>query len=175
MFRTATVDDIDAIALLVNSAYRGDVSRVGWTNEADLLSGGRIDPAVLREELLRARSLVLLLEQEGRLLACAHVADDHDTGYLGMFAVDPSLQGNGLGKTLLAEAERIAYSHWQLSMMRMTVIDLRAELIAFYERRGYRRTGIIEPFPYGDERVGVPLRQDLRLEMLEKPLGGEML
>ncbi|APP81420.1 GNAT family N-acetyltransferase [Xanthomonas hortorum] len=174
-FRTATVDDIDALVSLVTSAYRGDVSRVGWTTEADFLDGARIDAAVLREDLLRDRSLVLLVEQDGRLLACAHIADDHGAGYFGMFAVDPSLQGSGLGKTLLAEAERIAFSEWQLPVMRMTVIDIRDELIAFYERRGYRRTGITKPFPYGDVRFGVPLRQDLRFEVLEKPLGGAAL
>ncbi|APP74813.1 GNAT family N-acetyltransferase [Xanthomonas vesicatoria ATCC 35937] len=169
-FRTATVDDIDALVLLVTSAYRGDSSRVGWTTEADILDGARIDPAVLRQDILRERSLVLLVEQDGRLLACAHIADDDGAGYFGMFAVDPSLQGSGLGKTLLAEGERIVATEWKLPVMRMTVIDVRNELIAFYERRGYRRTGIVKPFPYGDERFGVPLRQDLRFEVLEKPL-----
>ncbi|MCC4632528.1 MULTISPECIES: GNAT family N-acetyltransferase [Xanthomonas] len=171
-FRTATVDDIDALVQLVTSAYRGDSSRVGWTTEADILDGARIDPAVLRQDILRERSLVLLVEQDGRLLACAHIADDDGAGYFGMFAVDPSLQGSGLGKTLLAEAERIVAAEWKLPVMRMTVIDVRNELIAFYERRGYRRTGILKPFPYGDERFGVPLRQDLRFEVLEKSLDG---
>ncbi|WP_115513487.1 MULTISPECIES: GNAT family N-acetyltransferase [Xanthomonas] len=171
-FRTATVDDIDALVQLVTSAYRGDSSRVGWTTEADILDGARIDPAVLRQDILRERSLVLLVEQDGRLLACAHIADDGGAGYFGMFAVDPSLQGSGIGKTLLAEAERIVDAEWKLSVMRMTVIDVRNELIAFYERRGYRRTGLLKPFPYGDERFGVPLRQDLRFEVLEKSLDG---
>ncbi|MFC0152861.1 GNAT family N-acetyltransferase [Xanthomonas dyei] len=171
-FRTATVDDIDALVQLVTSAYRGDSSRVGWTTEADILDGARIDPAVLRQDILRERSLVLLVEQDGRLLACAHIADDGGAGYFGMFAVDPSLQGSGIGKTLLAEAERIVDAAWKLPVMRMTVIDVRNELIAFYERRGYRRTGLLKPFPYGDERFGVPLRQDLRFEVLEKSLDG---
>ncbi|MEA5123571.1 GNAT family N-acetyltransferase [Xanthomonas floridensis] len=167
-FRTATVDDIDALVQLVTSAYRGDSSRAGWTTEADILDGARIDPAVLRQDILRERSLVLLVEQDGRLLACAHIADDDGTGYFGMFAVDPSLQGSGLGKTLLAEGERIVSTEWRLPLIRMAVIDVRHELIAFYERRGYRRTGVFKPFPYGDERFGVPLRQDLRFEVLEK-------
>ncbi|OQP84992.1 GCN5 family acetyltransferase [Xanthomonas phaseoli pv. syngonii LMG 9055] len=169
-FRTATVADIDALVLLVTSAYRGDSSRVGWTTEADILEGARIDPAVLRDDILRERSLVLVVEQDGRPVACAHIADDHGAGYFGMFAVDPSLQGSGLGKTLLAEAERLAHRQWQVPVMRMSVIDVRDELIAFYERRGYRRTGIVKPFPYGDERFGIPLRQDLRFEVLEKQL-----
>ena len=73
---------------------------------------------------------------------------------------------------MLAEAERIARAEWQLPTMRMTVIDIRDELIAFYERRGYARTGIKKPFPYGDERYGIPKREDLRFEILEKPLTG---
>lgn len=171
-FRTATVADIDALVLLVTSTYRGDSSRMGWTTEADILEGARIDPAVLRDDILRERSLVLVVEQDERLVACAHIADDRGAGYFGMFAVDPSLQGSGLGKTLLAEAERLVHRQWQLPVLRMTVIDVRDELIAFYERRGYRRTGIVKPFPYGDERFGIPLRQDLRFEVLEKQLNG---
>ena len=58
---------------------------------------------------------------------------------------------------------------WMLAALRMTVIDVRDELIAWYERRGYRRTGIRKPFPYGDTRFGVPRRDDLRFEVLEKP------
>jgi ribosomal protein S18 acetylase RimI-like enzyme len=170
-FRTATVDDLDAICALVTSAYRGDSSRVGWTTEADLLDGKRIDPEVLRADILRPRSLVLLAERDGALVACAHVADDQGAGYFGMFSVQPQAQGGGLGKTVLAEAERIAWQEWRLPVMRMTVIDVREELMAFYERRGYRRTGIKKPFPYGDERFGAPRREDLRFELLEKPLG----
>ncbi|WP_058363185.1 GNAT family N-acetyltransferase [Xanthomonas translucens] len=170
-FRPATVADIDAIAALVTSAYRGDSSRVGWTTEADLLDGNRIDREVLRADILRPRSLVLLAERDGELIACAHMADDGGAGYFGMFSVQPQAQGGGLGTTVLAEAERIAWQEWQLPVMQMTVIDLREELIAFYERRGYSRTGVKKPFPYGDARFGAPRRDDLRFELLEKPLG----
>lgn len=168
--RNATPADIDALVALVTSAYRGDSSRAGWTTEADLLDGNRIDPEVLRADLERPRSRVLLAEADGGLQACAHVADEDGAGYFGMFAVHPGLQGGGLGKQLLAECERIARDEWQLPVMRMTVIDVRAELIAFYERRGYRRTGEFKPFPYGDTRFGQPKRDDLRFEVLEKPL-----
>lgn len=169
-FRNATPADIDAIVALVTSAYRGDASRAGWTTEADLLDGNRIDPEVLRTDLQRPRSRVLLAEADGGLQACAHVADEDGAGYFGMFAVRPGLQGGGLGKQLLAECERIARDEWQLPVMRMTVIDVRDELIAYYERRGYRRTGEFKPFPYGDTRFGQPKRDDLRFEVLEKPL-----
>lgn len=169
-FRSATPADIDAIVALVTSAYRGDASRAGWTTEADLLDGSRIEPELLHADLLRPRSRVLLAEADDGLHACAHVADEDGAGYFGMFAVRPGLQGTGIGKQLLAECERIAGDEWRLPVMRMTVIDVRDELIAFYERRGYRRTGQFKPFPYGDARFGQPRRDDLRFEVLEKPL-----
>lgn len=169
-FRAATDADIDAIVALVTSAYRGDASRAGWTTEADLLDGARIDPDVLRGDIARDGSRVVLAERDGALLACAHVAIDGDAGYFGMFSVVPGLQGGGIGKQVLAECERIVREEWRLPAMRMTVIDVRDELIAFYERRGYRRTGILKPFPYGDARFGEPKRGDLRFEVLEKVL-----
>ena len=172
-FRSATLDDVDLIVALVTSAYRGDASRAGWTTAADLLEGARIDADVLRGDIARADSRVLLGERDGRLLACAHVARDGDAGYFGMFSVVPGLQGAGIGKRVLAECERIARDEWHLPAMRMSVIDVRDALIAFYERRGYRRTGILKPFPYGDARFGIPLRDDLRFEVLEKPLAGD--
>ena len=172
-FRPATFADIDALVVLVTSAYRGDVSKQGWTTEADILDGQRIDPDVLRKDIERERSLIIIAERDAQLLACAHVAEDDGAGYFGMFSVKPDLQGGGVGKLLLAETERIARDEWQLTAMRMTVIDIRDELIAFYERRGYRRTGITKPFPYGDERYGIPKRDDLRFEVLEKAFNGE--
>ncbi len=169
-FRAATAADIPALITLVTSAYRGEASRAGWTTEADLLDGARIDAQGLQADLAQPRSSILLAEREGRLLACAHVADDHGKGYFGMFSVDPTLQGGGIGKQLIAAAEAHAAREWGVSVMQMTVIDVREELIAFYERRGYARTGIKKPFPYGDARFGTPKRDDLRFEILEKPL-----
>ena len=169
-FRPATLADRDAIIALVTSAYRGDASRAGWTTEADLLDGPRVAPEVLEHDLTRGRSRVVLAERDGALVACAHVCDDGGTGYFGMFAVDPTRQGGGLGDAVLKECERAARDDWQLPAMKMTVIDIRDELIAWYERRGYRRTGIKKPFPYGDARFGHPKRDDLRFEVLEKAL-----
>lgn len=169
-FRNATAADVPALVTLVTSAYRGEASRVGWTTEADLLDGNRIVPEVLLADIARPRSRIVLAEREGILLGCAHVADDDGTGYFGMFAVHPELQGSGLGRTILAEAERVAAVDWQLPLMRMTVIDLRTELIEWYQRRGYRVTGETRPFPATDPRFGLPLRDDLRFAVLEKPL-----
>lgn len=167
-FRDATTADVPAIVGLVTSAYRGEASRAGWTTEADLLDGERIDPDLLRADIERPRSRVLLAERDGILVACAHVAVEDGAGYFGMFAVRPEAQGAGLGHALLVEAERVARDDWTLHAMRMTVIDVRDELIAWYERRGYRRPGIRKPFPYGDTRFGIPRRDDLRFEVLEK-------
>ena len=175
VFRDAAEADIPALVALVTSAYRGDASRAGWTTEADLLDGNRIDPDVLRGDILRSGSRVLLAERTGgdsthELLGCAHISIEDGAGYFGMFSIRPDLQGAGLGKRLLAEAERVVREEWKLPAMRMTVIDVREELIAFYERRGYRRTGIKKPFPATDPRFGLPRRDDLRFELLEKAL-----
>ena len=170
VFRPASTADVPFLVELVTSAYRGDSSRVGWTTEADLLDGNRIDPEVLRADIERPRSRVILAERDGATLACAHVAEEDGAGYFGMFSVVPGLQGGGIGSAVLAEAERVAREEWRLPAMRMTVIDVRDSLIAWYERRGYRRTGIHKPFPYGDERFGIPKRDDLRFEVLEKTL-----
>ncbi len=171
-FRPATHADIPAVVALVESAYRGDSSRVGWTTEADFLEGRRTGPDDIEAILAREQSRLLLVERDGELLACAHVAAEDGAGYFGMFSVQPKLQGGGIGSRVLAEAERIAAQEWQCPSMRMTVIDIREDLIPFYLRRGYRRTGIVKPFPYGDARFGLPKRDDLRFEVLEKPLAG---
>ncbi len=173
-FRTATAADVDAVVALTESAYRGDASRAGWTTEADFLDGQRTDAREVMELIANPRVRLLLAEQADRLLASCVVERlvDGDTcdGYFGMFSVQPEAQGNGTGRALLAEAERIARDEWHARRMRMTVIDVRVELIAWYERRGYRRTGEYRPFPYGDPRFGIPKRDDLRFEWLVKDL-----
>ncbi len=169
-FRHATHADIPLLVELVTSAYRGDASRTGWTTEADLLDGLRIDAERIAADIDRPQSVVLLGEADGDVVACAHVAAEDGAGYFGMFSVRPSLQGHGIGKLMLDEAERIARDELVQGAMRMTVIDVRDELIDYYARRGYRRTGVHKPFPYGDERYGIPRRPDLRFEILEKNL-----
>lgn len=169
-FRAAAAADISAVVALVESAYRGDSGRRGWTTESDLLDGQRTDVDDVAGLIGAPASMVLLAEDGDRLLACCHVALKNGAGYFGMFAVNPDLQNGGLGKALLAEAERVVREDWQCGAMRMTVIEQRAELIAWYERRGYRRTGEYAPFPYGQERFGIPLRDDLRFEWLFKAL-----
>lgn len=181
LFRPATDDDVTAVVALVESAYRGDSSRAGWTTEADILAGQRTDPDGVREVIATPGSRLLLAEQgeqgkqtgeDGarRLVACCQLEHRGDAAYFGMFAVSPTLQGGGVGKRVMAEAERIARQEWGATRMEMTVISVREDLIAFYERRGYRRTWEMTPFPYGDERFGLPQRDDLAFERLEKVL-----
>ncbi len=170
-FRRAELADVSAVVALVESTYRGEVSRGGWTTEADLLDGPRTDAEEVRSSVETPNSCVVLGLRGDQLVACANVRAEGDAGQFGMFSVVPSLQRAGVGKVVLAEAERIARDEWKLPAMRMSVIDVRAELIAYYERRGYRRTGIKKPFPYGEERFGIPRRADLRFEVLEKALG----
>ena len=172
VFRAATLADVDAIVALVESAYRGESGLRGWTTESHLLDGQRTDAADVRALIERPGSRILLAERGGRLQASCHVERQGDAGYFGMFAVDPAGQGGGLGKQVLAEAERVAREEWHCRGMRMTVIVQREELIAWYGRRGYRRTGEYQPFPYGDERFGIPRRDDLRFEVLRKDFDG---
>lgn len=168
--RLATVADVPRIVPLIESAYRGDSSRTGWTTEADLLDGQRTDEADVLTAVTNEGSRMLLAEDGEELLACCTVQDRGTHAYFGMFAVSPKEQGGGLGKRMLAFAEQVARDELGLSAMQMTVIRQRADLIAWYVRRGYTQTGRMEPFPYGDLRFGKPLRDDLEFEVLVKDL-----
>ncbi|MFD5373195.1 GNAT family N-acetyltransferase [Streptomyces griseoincarnatus] len=169
-FRDATDADVDALVELIESAYRGESSRTGWTTEADILHGQRTDREAVLEVVEAPDSRLLTVEREGRIVACCQLEHRGEHAYFGMFAVSPALQGAGLGRTVIAEAERQAREGWGVTEMHMTVITVREDLIAWYERRGYRRTGKTAPFPYGDERFGVPQRDDLQFELLVKEL-----
>lgn len=170
-FRAATADDVPALVALIESAYRGDESRAGWTTEADILEGQRTDPAGVLEVIEKPGSRLVAVESAGELVACCQLEHRGAHAYFGMFAVRPALQGAGLGKLIIAEAERFAREEWGVAEMHMTVISVREDLIAWYVRRGYARTGRTSPFPYGDERFGLPTRDDLEFELLTKRLG----
>jgi ribosomal protein S18 acetylase RimI-like enzyme len=168
--RPATTADVPALVALVNSAYRGDSSRAGWTTEADLLGGQRVDAEQLTETIARPGNVILLHERDHVLVACVHLERTGEDCYLGMLAIQPTSQGAGLGRQMLNAAETWAMEHFSSRTMHMTVIVQRTELIAWYERRGYHRTGERKPFPYGDERFGRPRRDDLAFDVLRKPL-----
>jgi GNAT superfamily N-acetyltransferase len=152
----------------VNRAYRGEASRQGWTTEAHLLDGQRIDEEGLTDMLAVPGAVILLcLGESGELLGSFYAHAAGPKVYLGMLAVDPARQTQGVGKFLLKAAED--YGRWHgCTASKMTVISVRTELIAYYERQGYRPTGETEPFP-ADPRYGIP-RQPLTLLVLEKGL-----
>jgi ribosomal protein S18 acetylase RimI-like enzyme len=161
--------DAGQIAVLVNSAYRGESSRQGWTTEADLLAGRRTDAEEIMQLIASAGSMILLCKSEAELVGSVHVQKQADQVDLGMLAVNPSLQGKGLGKHLLLAAELEAQRIWDINKSVLSVISCRDELIAFYERRGYRRTGVSKTFPVNPE-LWTPTVADLQLEILEKVL-----
>lgn len=170
--RRAGLDDIDDLVALIESAYRGEGSRVGWTTEADLLLGNRTNADAVRAVLSGESSLMLVADGDDGLLGCCQLERRGDIAYFGMFAVRPGLQGHGLGRSILAAAEKTALTEWGITTMEMTVLQQREELIAWYVRRGYSRTGELSPFPYGQEEFGIPQRDDLVFERLVKELVG---
>lgn len=171
-FSIAQNHEVAEIAALVNSAYRGESSRVGWTTEESLLGGQRTDEALLTEVIAAPDSTLHLarVRKTGELVACCHLQKKSDVAYLGLLTVSPGKQGSGLGRELLRHAEHYAAKAWECSRLEMTVISLREELISYYERRGYRRTGEHRPFPMNDSRFGIPKRRDFDLLVLEKDI-----
>ena len=168
-FRPALLEDVESIVVLVNAAYRGDSSRAGWTTEADLLGGQRTDADEVSSLIGARNSLLLLCFDDDELTGTVHIQHAHRVAHMGMLVIKPGLQGRGLGKKLMQAAEAAAIKMWGADKMLMHVITLRHELIAFYERRGYRRTGKIKAFP--DElRFGIPKVAGLEIELMEKTL-----
>ncbi|OIN59182.1 GNAT family N-acetyltransferase [Arsenicibacter rosenii] len=163
----ATPADIPALNSLVNSAYRGESSKQGWTTEADLLDGVRTTEQDLTAMLTSPTACILTLRINQQLKGCVFLDKQGDDLYLGMLTVDPYAQAQGIGRRLIEAAENYALDH-HCNAVVMTVITLRHELIAWYERRGYQRTGILKPFPK-DPSFGTP-RKELSFEVLRKGL-----
>lgn len=171
-FTQADDSHVDAIVHLVNSAYRGDSSKKGWTTEADLLDGQRVDPEGIIADLAKDNSVILVAEDEDnddKLLGCVHLEKHDGKCYLGMLTVDPTLQKKGIGKMLVQESEAFA-QFWDCTALYMTVISMRTELISWYEKLGFKKTGEKRPFPYGDERFGIPKVETLEFIVLEKKI-----
>jgi ribosomal protein S18 acetylase RimI-like enzyme len=168
LVRIAAEGDADDVASLVRRAYRGPESRIGWTTEADLLDDERIDAEQVRRKISAPDSLVLIGEEagDGLVACCELVRRDDALAYFGMFAVRPALQSRGIGGAVLAVAQRLARQRWGAERMEMTVIAQRADVIAWYERRGFRRTGERRPFPYEELLNGSALRDDLYFDVL---------
>ncbi len=169
-FCIATMQNCDALTALVNSAYRGESSKKGWTTEADLLGGQRTDPATLSAEIKQPNKKILCAYVADRLVGCVSLEMRRDqTCYFGMLTVDPEMQANGLGRRILDQAENVARGSGATKMT-MCVINQRNELISWYERRGYKRTGLTGAFPYNNAKFGLPKRNDLYFSYFEKNL-----
>lgn len=166
----ATSADLPELHALVERAYRGETARGGWSHEADLLSGPRTSVEEL-QSFLDAGEFLLLWRDDGALRACVRlVALGNGLVYLGMLTVDPDLQGEGCGKRLLTAAEAYATNELGAERMEMQVFSRRRELLAFYDRRGYRPTGERRPFPYEEWPASGALFDDLEFVVLEKSL-----
>ena len=174
-FRYATTDDVGMIVDLVQSAYRGERSRRGWTTEADLIDGQRTDAGLVTATLTRGDAAILLSHESGtgRLVGCAELSTftgEGGGGYFGMFAVEPTLQGRGIGGAILDEIERIVGDDWGLDRLVLVVLSVRIEMIELYARRGFVPTGGMHRFPYDEPRYGNPRRDDLELLEMAKNL-----
>ena len=164
----ATDKDIPALHQLVNSAYRGESSKKGWTTEADLLDGIRTDEEGLKAMMHQTNAVILKYEDESNnLIGCVYLQQQKDELYLGMLTVSPELQAKGIGKQLLNAANNYALKH-DCAAIVMTVISARKELIAWYERQGFHTTGETKPFP-NDVRFGIP-KQHLEFIVMRKEL-----
>jgi len=165
---TATIDDIPGLIQLVNHAYRGEEAKKGWTHEADLIDGLlRTDVESLQQLIQKPDAVILKYEQDKKIVGCVYLEKKGERLYLGMLSVMPEIQAKGIGKKLLKAADDHARKN-NCCFIEMTVISVRHELIAWYERNGYRKTSKIEPFPT-DGRFGNP-RQPLEFVYLEKSL-----
>jgi ribosomal protein S18 acetylase RimI-like enzyme len=166
--RRASRADLAAIVQLVEGCYRGDASRAGWTTEADLLDGQRTDVREVGEILDDPFARLTLADHDGAIVGSVLARLESDGVHIGMLAVRPLLQAHGLGRRLLAEAERIAVSELGSRNAILWVLSCRPELLAWYVRRGYVDSGQREAFPYDDARFGLPRRSGLEFAVLSK-------
>jgi N-acetylglutamate synthase-like GNAT family acetyltransferase len=164
----ATLTDAAELTRLINSAYRGESSQKGWASEAHLLDGIRIDEPTMTQYLTHPDTTILkYTNEEGQIIACVYLELKEKGLYLGMLTVAPDLQANGIGRQLLHEAEILAHNI-RAHTIYMRVITSRHELIKWYERRGYRATGEMVPFPT-DNKFGVP-KELIELAVYEKEI-----
>lgn len=168
MITTATLKDVSALEKLINSAYRGETSKQGWTTEANLLSGKRITEDELIEIIQNKENTILKFTNNNTIIGCVLLVNKWNKLYLGMLTVSPDLQNSGIGKQLLAEADVHALA-LGLPKIVMTVISIRKELITWYKRHGFVDTGVREPFPLNDTDA-VIANQSLEFIVMEKTL-----
>ena len=160
----ARKNHIEEICNLVNLAYRGEI---GWTKETGLVSGNRTSAKEVQKYMEDPNAHFLVAIENGEVISCICIEKKENSAYIGMFAVHPRLQGKGIGKEILSQAEIYAYTKLEAKKFVMAVVSQRNELISFYERSGYIRTGNIQEYPAHLD-VGVPLVGGLTIEYLEK-------
>ena len=168
MITKATLQDIPSLNMLINSAYRGETSKKGWTTEAHLLAGKRTTEEELEQIILDPKNTFLKYTENDQIIGSVLLVEKENQLYVGMLTVSPELQNSGIGKKMLAEAE-IHAKTLGLSTLSMTVVSVRSELIAWYKRHGYVDTGEREPFPSSDIHINIS-DQPLEFIFLEKRL-----
>jgi predicted N-acetyltransferase YhbS len=167
--QTAMPSDAESITFLVNSVYRGENSKKGWTTEADFLDGIRINEEKVREIISKESDVIILAKTDNLMVGCVHLENKGKYSMLGMLSVDVNFQDKGIGKILMAECERYTKEVWALNEIKMKVIGRRKELIDYYLRRGYILTGEREDFESADGTFGKP-KEKLYFETLGKNL-----
>jgi len=170
VIQPAEIHHVEPIVALIESAYRGESGLKGWTTETHLIGGQRTDVEEITALIQRAEIRFFILVDQGVIRGCCMVEHRQDAAYFGMFAVSPLHQSRGYGSLLLAHAEHYAAQILGAKHMVMSVIKQRQELLAWYEQKGYAKTGATLSFPYGNPRAGLPKRDDLVFLVLEKPL-----
>lgn len=168
-FRRATRADVASIVSLTDTAYRGE-GLGGWTTEAHLVGVRRIDAEGVADVLAAPERTIIVVEIDGNLAGCTELTRQGDHAVLGMLAVRPELQGRGIGGAIIREAERICRDEWGTREVRLQVLHMRNDILVWYDRLGYKPNGERAPFPYGNERVGIPKRDDLEFIVLTKVL-----
>jgi len=168
-YRAASEQDVAALVELVNAAYRPTTAAAGWTHESAWIDGPRITSSQLAATLRAPDSVLLVAEIDGSIAGCIEVRKDENAAYIGTLAVAPSMQDHGLGKALLHEAEQFAVRNWKIGTAVMVVLSARHELIDFYLRRGYTRTGERMGYPL-DAGVGRPRDENLTIETLTRTI-----
>jgi len=165
----ATIQDIPVLVSLLNSAYRGDASKKGWTTEADMIEGSlRTDETSLGELMQQPGAVILkYTDPDNKITGCVFLRKEDKKLYLGMLSVSPLIQAKGIGKQLMKAAEAYAAEQACTSIY-MRVISIRYELIAWYERKGYYNTGITQPFP-NEPKFGIP-KQPIEFILMQKDL-----
>lgn len=153
---------VQAICDLVNLTYRGNT---GWTTEAAIIQGNRTNLQEVKGALYKPEAGFFVMHQQNQMIACIYIAKENTHAFIGFFSVHPDWQGKGLGKYLLAQAEAYVHKTFEINKLQMFVISQRRELIAFYQRRGYRSTGQVEAYPL---RLGIPKVNGLTIDYLEK-------